>query len=46
VADDEHVVAAARIEESDDEEGFEESRETAPDTGATVGDDLASGEEE
>jgi DNA gyrase subunit A len=46
VADDEHVVAAAKIEESEDEEGFDETRDVAPDTGATVGEDLASGEEE
>jgi DNA gyrase subunit A len=46
VADDERVVAAARIDETEDEEGFEETRETDPDTGATVGEDLASGEED
>ncbi len=46
VADDEHVVAAARIDESEDEVGFEEAREIAPEPGATIGDDLAAGEEE
>ncbi len=46
VADDEHVVAAAKIDENEEEEGFEEDRETAPDDGATIGDDLAAGEEE
>jgi len=46
VADDEHVVAAAKIDETEDEEGFEETRQTAPEAGATVGEDLASGEED
>jgi DNA gyrase subunit A len=46
VADDEHVVAAALIDESEDEEGFEEAREVAPEPGATIGDDLAAGDEE
>ena len=46
VADGEHVVAAAKIDESEDEEGFEEQRETAPEPGAIVGEDLASGEED
>jgi DNA gyrase subunit A len=44
VAEGEHVVAAAKIDESEDEEGFEELREVAPEPGAVVGDDLASGE--
>jgi DNA gyrase subunit A len=46
VAEGEHVVAAAKIDESEDEEGFEELREVAPEPGAVVGDDLASGEED
>jgi DNA gyrase subunit A len=46
VAADEHVVAAAKIDESEDEEGFEETREVAPEPGAIVGDDLAAGDEE
>jgi DNA gyrase subunit A len=46
VADDEHVVAAAKIDESEDEDGFEENRELAPDTGAVIGEDLAAGDEE
>jgi DNA gyrase subunit A len=46
VAEDEHVVAAAKIDETEDEEGFEETREIAPEPGATVGDDLADGGEE
>jgi DNA gyrase subunit A len=46
VAEGEHVVAAAKIDESEDEEGFEELREVAPETGAFIGDDLASGEED
>jgi DNA gyrase subunit A len=48
VADDEHVVAAARIEESEDEaEGdFAEgiAPEIAPDDGAEIGEDAADGE--
>jgi DNA gyrase subunit A len=46
VAEGEHVAAAAKIDESEDEEGFEELREVAPEPGAVVGDDLASGEED
>jgi DNA gyrase subunit A len=45
VADDEHVVAAALIDESEDEEGYEELREVAPEPGAVIGDDLAAGDE-
>jgi DNA gyrase subunit A len=45
VADDEHVVAAAKIDESEDEEGFDETREIAPDAGAVVGEDLAAGDD-
>jgi DNA gyrase subunit A len=50
VAPGEHVVSAARIEESEDEaeamlvEGIEP--ETAPDDGATIGDDAAEGPED
>jgi DNA gyrase subunit A len=43
VADDEHVVAAARIDETEDEDGFEESRTIDPTPDAEIGDDLASG---
>jgi len=43
VADDEHVVAAARIDETEDEDGFEESRTIDPTPDAETGDDLASG---
>ncbi|WP_046347639.1 DNA gyrase subunit A [Sphingomonas changbaiensis] len=46
VADDEHVVAAAKIDESEEEDAFEENRDIAPEPGATVGEDLASGEED
>jgi DNA gyrase subunit A len=48
VADDEHVVGAARIEESEDEaeaELAEGTAELAPEDGATVGEDLADGGE-
>ncbi|SMF76843.1 DNA gyrase subunit A [Allosphingosinicella indica] len=43
----EHVVSAARIEESeeDGEEVVSETPETAPETGAVIGDDLADGGE-
>jgi DNA gyrase subunit A len=50
VAPGEHVVSAARIEESEDEaeavlvEGIDP--ETAPDNGATIGDDVAEGSED
>jgi DNA gyrase subunit A len=46
VADQEHVVSVAKIEESDEEEleGSEEDLAPVPD--ATIGEDLASGEEE
>ncbi len=46
VADDEHVVSAARIEESEDEAEAvidETAREVAPDDGATIGGDEAAG---
>jgi DNA gyrase subunit A len=46
VADDEHVVAAAKIDENEEEDGFEEAREVAPEPGAMIGDDLAAGEEQ
>ena len=46
VADNEHVVAAAKIDESEEEEGFEEVREIAPEDDATIGDDLAAGDED
>ena len=49
VAENEHVVSAARIEESE-EEGetivVPDPPETAPDPGATIGDDLAAGPED
>ena len=48
VADDEHVVAAARIEESDDEAEADLTDdidpELAPDDGAEIGEDAADGE--
>jgi DNA gyrase subunit A len=46
VADDEQVVASAKIDESEDEEGFEEDREIAPESDGVIGEDLAAGEEE
>jgi len=50
VADDEHVVSAARIEESDDEAEADlgdtaEAPETDPQTGGDTGEDLADGSE-
>lgn len=42
----EHVVAAARIDENEDEVDIEAGGEIAPEPGATVGEDLASGEED
>ncbi|WP_157217645.1 DNA gyrase subunit A [Flavisphingomonas formosensis] len=52
VADDEHVVSAARIEESEEEaeadvrsEAEKTSPEIAPEEGAEIGDDLADGSE-
>jgi DNA gyrase subunit A len=47
VAEDEHVVSAARIEESEEEaeaDLADEEPEIAPDPGATVGEDLADGD--
>ena len=46
VAEDEHVVGVARIDESDEEELEGGEEEIAPIPDATVGEDLASGEEE
>ena len=49
VAKDEHVVSAARIEETEDEAEIDLSDGTvavAPDTGATVGEDAAAGPED
>jgi DNA gyrase subunit A len=49
VAENEHVVSAARIEESEDEAEADLGNgeaEVAPHTGATIGDDLADGGEE
>lgn len=43
VADDEHVVSVARIDESDEVEVETLADEIAPDEGATVGEDLAAG---
>ena len=43
VADDEHVVSVAKIDESDEVEVETLADEIAPDEGATVGEDLASG---
>ena len=46
VADNEKVVSVARIDESEEEEvELEGGDEIAPETGATVGEDLASGDE-
>jgi len=46
VADTEKVVSVAKIDESEDEDiELEGGDEIAPDTGATVGEDLASGED-
>src|SRR3569623_513915 len=49
VADDEHVVSAARIEETEGDAEADltnpEDRETAPDTGANTGEDSAAGPE-
>jgi len=46
VAENEKVVSVARIDESDEEEvELESGDELAPDTGATIGEDLASGDE-
>src|SRR5687768_9891141 len=46
VAENEHVVSVARIDESEEEEiELETDGEVAPDTGATIGDDLASGDD-
>ncbi|SFR79079.1 DNA gyrase subunit A [Sphingomonas jatrophae] len=49
VAKDEHVVAAARIEESEEEAEanlLETPPEVAPEDGATIGDDLSDGQED
>jgi DNA gyrase subunit A len=50
VADDEHVVSAARIEETEGDAEADlrlpEDRETAPDTGANTADDSAAGPED
>jgi DNA gyrase subunit A len=46
VAEGEHVVSVARIDESDEEELDSGEEEIAPVPDATVGEDLASGEEE
>jgi DNA gyrase subunit A len=49
VAGDEHVVSAARIEETEDEAEInlaDATPEIAPDTGATIGDDAAAGPED
>ena len=45
VADREKVVSVAKIDESEEEVELEGGDEIAPDTGATVGEDLASGGE-
>jgi DNA gyrase subunit A len=46
VAENEKVVSVAQIDESEEEEvELEGGTELAPDTGATIGDDLASGED-
>jgi len=46
VAENEKVVSVAQIDESEEEEvELEGGAELAPDTGATIGDDLASGED-
>ncbi len=46
VAENEKVVSVARIDESDEEEvELEGGDELAPDTGATIGEDLASGDD-
>ena len=46
VAENEKVVSVARIDESEEEEiELEGGDEIAPDTSATIGDDLASGED-
>ena len=47
VAENEHVVAAAKIDESGEEEvETAEGTTIAPELGATVGEDLAAGDEE
>jgi DNA gyrase subunit A len=46
VAENEHVVSVAKIDESEEEEiEVEGGDEVAPDTGAVIGEDLASGDE-
>ena len=46
VADDEQVVSVAKIDESDEEVDVEAGDELAPEEGAVVGEDLASGGDE
>jgi DNA gyrase subunit A len=46
VADNEHVVSVAKIDETEDEVDVEGDVEIAPEEGAVVGEDLASGSEE
>jgi DNA gyrase subunit A len=46
IADEEHVVSVAKIEESDEEELEAGKEDLAPVPDATIGEDLASGEEE
>ncbi len=46
VADDEHVVSAALVEDNEEEKALDASRRIAPDDGAVVGEDLAAGEED
>ncbi len=47
IAEGEHVVSVAKIDESEEEEiEVEGGDEVAPETGATIGEDLASGDEE
>jgi len=46
VADNEHVVSVAKIDESDEEVDVEGGDEIAPEEGAEVGEDLASGSDE
>ncbi|HVL79165.1 MAG TPA: DNA gyrase subunit A [Sphingomicrobium sp.] len=46
VADNEHVVSVAKIDESDEEVDVESGDEIAPEEGAEVGEDLASGSDE
>jgi DNA gyrase subunit A len=46
VADNERVVSVAKIEETDDEIEVEADDEIAPEEGATIGEDLASGSDE